>query len=58
MRSKISGHPGAVLVFPEGTTQAYGPPMVERMRNGAVEAAFESGKLVQPVRVSLRPRAS
>jgi hypothetical protein len=40
-----------VLVFPEGTTQAYGPPMVDNMRNGAIEAAFEAGKLVQPVRL-------
>ena len=50
MRSKIAGHSGAVLVFAEGTTQAYGPPMVDIMRNGAIEAAFEAGKLVQPVR--------
>jgi hypothetical protein len=42
-------------VFPEGTTQAYGPPMVDIMRNGAIEAAFEAGKLVQPVRNSPRP---
>ncbi len=52
VRSKIAGHPGAVLVFPEGTTQAYGPPMADKMRSGAIEAAFESGKLVQPVRVA------
>ena len=56
MRSKIAGHPGAVLVFPEGTTQAYGPPMAARMRHGAIEAAFESGKLVQPVRACARQR--
>ncbi len=50
MRSKIAGHAGAVLVFAEGTTQAYGPPMADKMRPGAIEAAFDSGKLVQPVR--------
>jgi hypothetical protein len=52
VRSKIAGHPGAVLVFPEGTTQAYGPPMADKMRSGAIEAAFESSKLVQPVRAA------
>ena len=50
VRSKISGHSGAVLVFPEGTTQAYGSPMVDIMRNGAIEAAFEARKVLQPVR--------
>ena len=40
-----------MLVFPEGTTQAYGPPMVEKMRNGGFEAAFEAGKLVQPAAI-------
>ena len=51
MRSKIAEHAGAVLVFVEGTTQAYGPPMVDRMRSGAIEAAYDSGKLVQPAAI-------
>ena len=50
MRSKIASFPGTILVFPEGTTQAGGPPMLEKMRMGSIDAAFESGKLVQPVR--------
>lgn len=48
VRSKIAGFPGAILVFVEGTAQAYGPPMLDKIRTGSFEAAFDAGKLVQP----------
>ena len=48
VRSKIAGFPGAILVFVEGTAQAYGPPMLDKIRSGSFEAAFDAGKLVQP----------
>jgi 1-acyl-sn-glycerol-3-phosphate acyltransferase len=48
VRSKIAGFRGAILVFIEGTAQAYGPPMLDKIRGGSFEAAFDSGKLVQP----------
>lgn len=48
VRSKIAGFGGAILVFIEGTAQAYGPPMLDKIRGGSFEAAFDSGKLVQP----------
>jgi 1-acyl-sn-glycerol-3-phosphate acyltransferase len=57
VRSKIAEFKGTVLVFPEGTTQAYGPPMLEKMRLGSIDAAFESGKLVQPVRSAAARRS-
>jgi len=50
VRAKIAAFPGAVLVFPEGTTQAYGPPMLDKVRSGSFEAAWDGGKIVQPVR--------